>query len=351
MSEQSGSRPEVQFYNQEAAEYDVSQPSSWYGLGHRIWVFQAFQALKDRGFACSLVDRIPETGIVLIHRSQLPDGLQLKRERFLIVIQGDNTPAVRSNIDIIQNSEQSSNFGRPACYIPSFPQPGLIARNVNRGSRFENVSYMGVLHGVNRSTILGSSEFLSQVESLGLKLEKRMLPDQWADYSEVDAVLAARDLGSHHHHKPAAKLTNAWLAGVPAILGPESAYRSVGCPGKNYLEICSSEEALDALRLLQRDPGFRQRIVDCGAETAGRFTYQAVADCWARFLEDVVFPGYYSWRLSRGERVGLVTLNLAAHWLIDRPRFLIGQRGIRGTLGYISTRIRERLDKSRLRGA
>jgi hypothetical protein len=47
----------------------------------------------------------------------------------------------------------------------------------------------------------------------------------WHDYSTDDLVLAVRDLTEKDALvKPASKLVNAWIAGVPALLGPEPAF-------------------------------------------------------------------------------------------------------------------------------
>jgi len=50
----------------------------------------------------------------------------------------------------------------------------------------------------------------------------------WPDFREADLILAVRP-GDRRRatNKPASKLVNAWLAGVPALLGPEVAYREL----------------------------------------------------------------------------------------------------------------------------
>lgn len=73
---------------------------------------------------------------------------------------------------------------------------------------------------------------------------------EWHDYQHVDAVLAIRDcppvvLAT----KPASKLINAWKAGVPALLGPEPAYRELRTSPLDFLEAASAEPCWSHCRL------------------------------------------------------------------------------------------------------
>ena len=123
-----------------------------------------------------------------------------------------------------------------------FPQPALIARDPARGDRIENIAYKG-LSGNLHPEFHGKAwrEFLAArglrwvtdaVEESQSRDDKSKLA--WNDYREVDLVLAVRlpsrnVLGRSdlHPRKPATKLYNAWRAGVPALLGPELAYREL----------------------------------------------------------------------------------------------------------------------------
>lgn len=63
-----------------------------------------------------------------------------------------------------------------------------------------------------------------ELSKLGLKW--KVIPKEgWHDYREIDVVVALRPKSTKKHFcKPATRLYNAWIAGVPAILPNESAY-------------------------------------------------------------------------------------------------------------------------------
>ena len=74
---------------------------------------------------------------------------------------------------------------------------------------------------------------------------------RWADYSDVDLVLAVRPPIGTHTDKPASKLYNAWRAGVPALLGPEPAFRELYTDTLDYVEVSTVDEALAAIDRLR----------------------------------------------------------------------------------------------------
>jgi len=70
-------------------------------------------------------------------------------------------------------------------------------------------------------------------------------PDRWHDFREVDVVVAVRGFDRHRHaNKPPTKLFNAWHAGVPVILGRESAYQHERLSPLDYLEAGSFAEVV-----------------------------------------------------------------------------------------------------------
>ncbi|MEI6417136.1 MAG: glycosyltransferase, partial [Verrucomicrobiota bacterium] len=108
---------------------------------------------------------------------------------------------------------------------------------------------------------------------------------QWHNYSDVDAVIAIREVSSaRYFHKPATKLYNAWLAGVPFIGGLDSAYAADGRPGVDYLVASSVEEAFQHLRRLKEDESFRHQLVLRGTESGKAFTREATLQQWKNFV-------------------------------------------------------------------
>ena len=68
--------------------------------------------------------------------------------------------------------------------------------------------------------------------------------------------------------KPASKLVNAWAAGVPAMLGPEPAYRELRSSPLDFLETPAAEAVLDAIDRLRGEPGLYAAMAENGLRRA-----------------------------------------------------------------------------------
>jgi hypothetical protein len=88
---------------------------------------------------------------------------------------------------------------------------------------------------------------------LNLNFKNKLNHNEWHDYSDTDVVLAIRELDRDNlwQGKPASKLYNAWHAGVPAILGYVSAFRSERETKLDYLQATSVREVILALKKLK----------------------------------------------------------------------------------------------------
>jgi hypothetical protein len=101
----------------------------------------------------------------------------------------------------------------------------------------------------------------------------------------VDVVVSLRsDLSHQYPHKPASKLINAWLAGVPAILGPEVAYQELRESDLDYIEACSLDDVIDGVKRLKEDDGLYDDMVQNGKARAEAFTIESIVDRWAELL-------------------------------------------------------------------
>jgi hypothetical protein len=119
--------------------------------------------------------------------------------------------------------------------------------------------------------------------------------DRWHDYSDTDCVLAVRGKG-RFPHKPATKLSNAWLANVPFIGSPESACLAQGRPGVDFLTACTREEAINALIRLRDDPDLRVRIVSEGSARSRLISREAIAARWQDLLNDSTRSAFPRWK-------------------------------------------------------
>ena len=136
---------------------------------------------------------------------------------------------------------------------------------------------------------------------------------EWHDYRQVDAIVALRGQARPQQgkvdaayfspeRKPASKLTNAWLAGVPAILSPEVAFADLRRSELDYLEARSIPEMARALERLQQDTALRRAMIENGARRAADFTVaRAVAD-WRSILEQDVMAAFERWVRSPARR-------------------------------------------------
>jgi hypothetical protein len=197
--------------------------------------------------------------------------------------------------------------------MPLWPQPGLIPRDPGRGTRVENVAFKGYVG--NLLPELRGEAFAAFMTRHGLRWQLDTVVDRdisrpvqaaWHDYRDVDVVLALRPGGEREHtHKPATKLYNSWLAGVPAILSPDYAFRELRRGPLDYLEVDSVAGTQDALRKLQADPGLYMAMVANGHERAREFTADALAHRWDVLLFDTLPPlaaAIPRWRLRASGR-------------------------------------------------
>lgn len=287
----------------------ASSAENWsgFGLGIYAWTVQTYLQLHEAGVACQLTDQLPHEGIVLFHAnvaraSKICPG----PNRLLICLKAESPLCSQAQLHVVQNPcEVSQVLG---CYfIPHWPQPGLKPRLRERRDRFETISFLG--HRNSLAAELMSSDWKNQLQQRGLKWQPvintniwdshQSVDTRWNDYQQIDAIIAIRQFGLRRpgfRSKPATKLYNAWLAGVPAILGCELAYRAEGTAGVNYLEANSMVELLSCLDQLQQDVRLRTTLVKKGQLHALRYAPEMIVQRWQRFLGQVAIPAYQVWR-------------------------------------------------------
>jgi hypothetical protein len=131
---------------------------------------------------------------------------------------------------------------------------------------------------------------------LQLRIQKA---DAWHDYSAVDAVLAVRDFSSAQHlHKPATKLYNAWIAGVPFISGCDSACAAEANDGIEYFTARSKTELLELLAHLKKNPALRKATVEAGQKKSASRNRDAVRKLWVDLLAVQLPTQYRKWSAS-----------------------------------------------------
>ncbi|MEL6381492.1 MAG: glycosyltransferase [Cyanobacteria bacterium J06626_18] len=295
----------------DAIPQDADQNWAGFGLGVYAWTIQTYLRLRDAGLPCALVDHLPEQGIVFLHRNgfQFHQRIEVSPRRLLVCFQADVLPHPDAQVHIVQNPTQE-NRQTQTYFMPHWSQPGLQPRAPERGDRFETVAFFG--HTNNLSPEFTGPEWNEILKKLGLVWhpvvntnrwnEHRTLDTRWNDYRQVDAVVAVRSFApdvlaqtKDYCHKPATKLYNAWLAGVPAILGPESGYRAARQTDLDYLEVTSLAEVQRALMRLQEDPDLRQAMVCNGRARSRAIAPETLTQRWLNFIQDTLFPVYKQW--------------------------------------------------------
>ena len=242
---------------------------------------------------------MPDEGIVLAHRDFLDDFFKPNPKLLLVCLRADVDRHPYAQLHIVQNPYQSIKKSPislwESYFVPHWPQAALIPRDSNRGVTFENVTFIG--NEINLVPEFKNSSWYEELDKLGLKFQKRLTHDEWNDYSNTDVILAIRSLGRENYWrgKPASKLYNAWHAGIPAILGFETAFETERKSDLDYLEATSLAEVIDALKLLRDDPELRQAMAQNGLVRAKETQPETMVNRWADFLIEVAVPRHKKW--------------------------------------------------------
>jgi hypothetical protein len=294
--------PPIHFYLPDPVPADMPQSPDvyWADFGKYLrggvyaWTVQTFQRLRDRGVNCDLTAEIPTEGILVAHRKSVPPDFFPPPGVLFVCLRADATFHPFAHLHVVIN-ELALNRWYPSVFMPHWPQPGLIPRDPARGDRYENVAFYGhpgCIAGETRS-----DEWAATLKELGLQWH--FVPqEKWHDFSEVDVIVAVRDFFGHHRHgnKPPTKLFNAWHAGVPAILGRESAYEQQRRNPLDYLEVTVFHELVTALRELRDNPELRHAMVAHGFARAKESDPAVIAARWQSFFETMAAPAYGKWR-------------------------------------------------------
>jgi hypothetical protein len=291
---------------------EIPENANFYWPGFRkgiyCWTLQTYLNLRSQDFPCILTDEFPDTGIVLAHWDSLPIDLEPSPQQLIVCFQADRARHPYAQVHIVQNRDSArrdlmtwgDRYLLPGqdYYMPHWPQPGLLARSPERGDRFENLGYFGL--EANLLPKFKTKKWQEQLNDLGLSWLIVQEFDRWNDYSHVDAVVAIRSFKqTGFTWKPATKLFNAWHAGVPAILGCESAYQAERKSDLDYLEVSTLEETLQAIRRLKDNVHLRQSMVKQGRIRAQETTQSFLTNRWTYLLQKDLSENYEQWIQSK----------------------------------------------------
>ena len=264
-----------------------------FGTGVYVWILQTFLRLHRARAPVRLVSIPPASGLVVVHADHFGRVLsEATRPALLtiVVARSDRRPQPLADFGIVQNAASADPYH---FFIPSWLQPGLIPRAAERGTQVKEVAYVGAIKELDPA--LASPEWGEALRDRGLRWNSRTVAFagndraysqlHWNDYSCVDVIVAVRPPGAWNaRSKPAAKLQNAWAAGVPAILSPETPYRELRRSRLDYLEARNPADVLAALDALRTDPGLYSDMVQNGLERARAFQPDRLVARWTDVL-------------------------------------------------------------------
>jgi len=289
--------------------------------GEQVWVVQTYLRLARAGLPVELASVPPGEGLVVFHAKQaraLRRQAHTLKDAVLVGARADNRQPLIADFEILQNGTFAD--GRHRFHIPHWPQPGLLPRDPSRGTAIRRLVYKGFDANLNpefrgpkwRRLLAerGIEWVVDAAPFAGRETDAQAI--DWPDFREADLILAVRPPDRRlATNKPASKLVNAWLAGAPALLGPEVAYRELRRSELDYFEVSSLAEAREAVDRLLGDPGLYTSMVENGRARAAGFTAEAIVPRWEKLLFETI-PALAPSSASR--RVPL-SLRSAGRWL------------------------------------
>ncbi len=268
---------------------------AFFGSTSLSWTLQTYLRLREHNHPCRLVEEIPPEGIVIGFRGDIPFSKKPKKDSIFVALLGDAGCHPYAQAQIVQNPNHLEGIDR-TFFMHHWTQPGLIPRSEDRGNAFENVGYFG--HPDQLADVLHETkweQFLDEYDLNWIPVHEDA--DRQSDYSDIDLIVAIRSFdGRSYDYKPATKLHNAWLAGVPAILGPESAYRAERRNERDYLEARTYEELRDHVVTLKRRPELRRALRERAESNRARINPAEKVRQWWELLTGPILDIYKGWR-------------------------------------------------------
>lgn len=272
------------------------------------WVVRSYYELLRRGHKVTQSDQLRLDAINVVSPRDF-GRRQRGWQAFVLVPRADGHRPMLANFFLEQNTGLAP--GGRSDVVSYWPQADIRPRRPERGARVEVLAFKGRV--TNLDLPFRDEAFQGALAARGARLEMDAFSGllgghQWNDYSETDVILAVRNMTrADALHKPPSKLTNAWFGEVPAILGPEPAFRALRRSELDYLEVRSPAEALAALDHLRAHPDHYRRMVENGRARREAFTADAVVAQWLALVEGRIGAAFARWqRLPSWMRAGLV---------------------------------------------
>ncbi len=309
-------------------QLDLERDWSEFVRGERAWVLQTYLRLLRAGHPVALVAEPPRRGMLVFYARH---GPLLVRHYWgssapaLVGVRGDHREVFSADFEVVQNRVYADPDRR--FFVPLWSQPGLEPRDPVRGARLERVAFKGFRANLHPALLApawrealasrGIEWIADTVAYRGQATAEQKL--HWQDFRSVDLIVALRpENGDGHTSKPATKLYNAWMAGVPAVLGPEPSFRELRRSELDFIEASTPAEALQAIDRLRADPALYLAMVARGAERRDEFDHASILSRWIDLLWGILPP--------LAERRSLRRLPLWARALVHRMNRILARR-------------------------
>lgn len=277
-----------------ARDFDADNDWREFVTGAETWILQTFVRLRDAGYPVTLTSVPPRAGIVVVHFDQFGSFLAKAGPATGLTVVGvraDRSANAYADFEIVQNPYAVTS--RRTIHIEHWPQPGLVPRDSERGETIRNLAFIGVTDNLHAGfktsywTDFIAEEGLQWRTVGGSNLARE--PDRWNDYTDVDVMVALRpETTNPYLNKPSSKLINAWHAGVPAVLGPESAYRALRRSPLDFIEAHDVDAVKSAIRRLRAEPSLYRRMTQNGFDRCRDYTSANMLNRWAAVLFDEI---------------------------------------------------------------
>ena len=291
-------------------EDDIARAPQRFVGGRNSWIAQSYvrlrPALEAAGWTVRASSRFGPGAVAVVHRDDANRFASGAHASFLVVVRADRAPVVACDFALAQNALALASKER---FLPLWPQPGLRPRDAARGSGVRRIAYVG--RTGSAPAWFADRDFLRALRFRGIEFEVRRAG--WDDYSGIDVALAARvDTLAQLRTKPATKLYNAWLAGVPMIAFPEPAYAELRRSPLDFIEAAGPRDVLAALDLLRANPRLYAAMAHNGRMRGSEFGVPAVRARWLEFLEGEVARAFEAARPRLTGRRGWYLSAMAA---------------------------------------
>ena len=277
----------------------VDEHPMHFACGPECHSLQSFLRLREMGCMVNIDTSVPEEGIVFAHADHAEQIPPANRRLVVLFLADRARHRNMADLWIVQNPKQ---VDRRSFHLDHWPQPGLTPRDPSRDNEIKNIVYMGRKENLHEH--LCTEAWRRSVENLGLKW--RIEETAWWDYTEVDVIVAVRRFlpkkwwrkilhidGFWDHYKPASKLINSWLAGVPAILTNESSYLNLRQSELDYFAADTPDQVLSHLQRLQKEPELYAQMVANGCKRGASYSVFIIAERLWMLIEGPIQESYW----------------------------------------------------------